>query len=350
MKNKSILRVIAVSLFFALTLTACACKHEFDSGAIVLEPTCTTAGMKTYTCGLCKKTRDEVIPVAEHMYESQVTKEPTFEMPGVATFTCTVCGNSYSESIPVKEKKVVVTVTDKINVPKDIYKGYYSDYVKVLFDVTNEGDKDILALDGILSIQDLFGKEMFSIRCDFTDPVIPAGSTVQISDKEVRINEFLPEETKFYNEKFEDLKFSFEVSNIVYVGERAELPVYSPDMPVTVAVTDKQNIPENMYQGIYSDYVLFVLDVKNTSSKDIKGVQGTLHVFDLFGKEILSFGCDLTGENIPANSSVVFDDYTYDINQFIPEQLKFYTRSFAELGFAYEATSIVYADGTTQNA
>ena len=93
-----------------LSLTACGCEHEFDTGTITKEATCAEEGTRTYKCTLCGNENTENIPCVPHEYEEKVNKEPTFDSTGTATYTCKICGDSYSEDIPKKERTVNVTV------------------------------------------------------------------------------------------------------------------------------------------------------------------------------------------------------------------------------------------------
>lgn len=43
--------------------------HTWDAGVVTTPATCTTAGVKTYTCDVCKATKTEPIPVIAHKYE-----------------------------------------------------------------------------------------------------------------------------------------------------------------------------------------------------------------------------------------------------------------------------------------
>lgn len=43
--------------------------HTWDAGVVTTPATCTTAGVRTYTCGVCKATKTEPIPVIAHKYE-----------------------------------------------------------------------------------------------------------------------------------------------------------------------------------------------------------------------------------------------------------------------------------------
>ncbi|MCD7803956.1 MAG: leucine-rich repeat domain-containing protein [Oscillospiraceae bacterium] len=76
-------------------------SHTYDNGVITEEPTCTEAGVKTYTCTECGNTYTEAIAATGHSYDTgTVTKEATCTENGEMTYTCTVCGYSYTEVIP----------------------------------------------------------------------------------------------------------------------------------------------------------------------------------------------------------------------------------------------------------
>ena len=116
--------------------------HQWDDGVVTTEPKCEEAGVKTYTCKVCKETKTEaidatghtpvevpevpatctepgktagtkcgvcgdelsgfeVIPPAGHQWdEGKVTTEPTCEGTGVKTFTCSNCQEKRYEDIP----------------------------------------------------------------------------------------------------------------------------------------------------------------------------------------------------------------------------------------------------------
>ena len=119
-------------------------NHSWNNGVITKEPTCAETGVKTYTCGICNKTRTEnIAKTTEHLHteirnkkaatcgetgytgdtyctdcgkrlaygqtikktsnhtwdDGKVTKEPTCTANGVTTFTCTTCGKTKTRSI-----------------------------------------------------------------------------------------------------------------------------------------------------------------------------------------------------------------------------------------------------------
>ena len=340
-------------VLLCVILTGCGkCEHEYDNGVITKEPTCTEKGEETFTCSLCEETKTETVAKKSHTYKDEITKEPTFKEEGEKTFTCVDCGDTYTESIPVRDDEVVVTVTNKSNLPQDINAGRYSDRIEITFDVLNRSDKVIKGVQGNLSICDLFGEEILKINCDFTGNSIPVGGSITVDDMGMEINQFMDSHVKFYNTDFSDLQFEYEVTNIVYddgLGMKEQPSTESIESEkVTVSVNDKQNLDINYNVGRFSPRVEFVFEVYNNTSKDIKGVQGTFTIKDLFGVDIMSLGLDFTGQTIPANSSAAFDTLGFDVNQFMDDHLKVYTTNLDDLQFEYEVTSIVYTDGTTE--
>lgn len=116
-----------------------------------------------------------------------------------------------------------------------------------------------------------------------------------------------------------------------------------------IVVIDKSVTNKNIYAGIYSDYVNFVFDVTNNSDKDIKGIEGTLTICDLFGKEILTIGCDFTGHTIAPGETYRESKLSLECNQFRDEHNKLLNTDYSDLQFEYEISSIVFSDGTSVN-
>ena len=78
----------------------------------------------TYTCKNCKDTysntkTETVIPGHTHSYTSAVTSQPTCTKAGVKTYSCS-CGGSYTETIAAKGH----SYTTKVVAPKEFEQGY----------------------------------------------------------------------------------------------------------------------------------------------------------------------------------------------------------------------------------
>ena len=121
-------------------------EHVWGEGTITTKPTCTTPGVKTYTCSVCNKTKTEEIPATGHQHtevrnvkeatckeegytgdtyctdcetklsdgeptakkahdwdKGKVTTEATCKNTGVKTYTCNNCGETKTEGIPVTD-------------------------------------------------------------------------------------------------------------------------------------------------------------------------------------------------------------------------------------------------------
>ncbi|MDE6658679.1 MAG: fibronectin type III domain-containing protein [Eubacterium sp.] len=84
------------------------CKHKYDAGKVTKAATCSVAGVKTYTCSVCKGTKTETISAKGHSYDAgKVTKQATCSVAGVKTYTCSVCKGIKTETIKALAHKAV---------------------------------------------------------------------------------------------------------------------------------------------------------------------------------------------------------------------------------------------------
>ena len=160
------------------------------------------------------------------------------------------------------------------------------------------------------------------------------------------INQFMDEHIKLYQEDYSDLQFEYTVNKVVVSdssnpSEVGENPIPTSD-EVLVEVTNKINLPEDWDAGRFSPRVEFQFQITNETDRDIKGIQGTLVIQDMFGVEIMSMDCDFTGQIIPAQDSIVVSDLGIDINQFMDDHIKLHAEVYENLIFEYLVTSIVY--------
>ena len=232
-----------------------ALGHTYDNGVVTTEPTCTSEGVRTFTCSRCTATREEAIAVMDHQYEnvtikaatcqeegiievtckvcgfvngtktlsktghsyeSETTTEPTYTEPGIKTETCKICGYVRTSNIPVKPADITVTVLNKVSHEPNYSAFIYTNYVTFNIKVENQTDTDIRGISGYFIINDLFGNKILSLGCDFTGTIIPAGEYAEFDDMSVDINQFIEADLKLYNEKYEDLEFQYIVDNVVY--------------------------------------------------------------------------------------------------------------------------------------
>lgn len=255
--------VWSMAIMLSFALTGCGCEHEYDEGEITKEATCEEEGIKTFTCKLCGEEKTETVPLAEHTYdigkvtkeatcteegeqtltckvcgnekvetikikdhdyEEKITKEATFTEEGIKTFTCKNCGDSYTESIPVRDDKIIFTVEDKINYEKDTSVWRFSPFVELVCKIENMTDKDIKGVEGELTVNDLFGKQIMILEWDIIGEDIPANGFITQKDYGLEINEFVDTHMKLYDTDYDDLKFEYKVKQIIYTDGTTESP------------------------------------------------------------------------------------------------------------------------------
>ena len=82
------------------------CEHTYDAGKITKKPTCTTAGIKTYTCTKCGDTQTETIPVDKNAHTNIVTssaKAATCTSTGLSEGRkCSACGTVLQAQTTIK--------------------------------------------------------------------------------------------------------------------------------------------------------------------------------------------------------------------------------------------------------
>lgn len=112
--------------------------HNWDSGKITTAVTCTTPGIKTYTCTVCKATKTESLKATGHFYggwtrisdkehqrickndnthierahhnwdSGKITLAPTCTATGIKTFTCSVCNATRTEEVKATGHQAVI--------------------------------------------------------------------------------------------------------------------------------------------------------------------------------------------------------------------------------------------------
>jgi len=113
-----------------------------------------------------------------------------------------------------------------------------------------------------------------------------------------------------------------------------------------ITVAEKISTPKDTANWIFSNYVHFAFEIINKDDKAIKGIEGNLTVNDLFGKEIITIGCDFTGETIEPEG-FYGPVMSFECNEFIDEHMKLFNTDYSDLQFSYDITKVVYDDGTT---
>ncbi len=268
------------------------------------------------------------------------------ESAAAETTTHTPTPTPTPEPTPTLQELVMVVCTSKSNVPADFMKGRYSDRCEMTFEITNNTDRPIQGVQGLLIIDDLFGSNITKINCDFTGQTINPGETVENDEMGYEVNEFIDTDVKIWNERFDDLKISYLVNAVVYADEASadETNKTSGSKDVTITCIGKKNIAEDIYAGRLNPSIQLIFSVENHTDKDIRGIQGIVIISDLFGSEIGRFGCDFTGTTIKAGETAEISDRYLEVPSYEDAKVKIYNEDYEDLKFEYEVKDIVYSE------
>lgn len=89
--------------------------HHWDNGSVTTAATCTSTGVKTYTCtdSGCGATKTEAIAALGHSYGSEtVTLKPTCTAAGTKSYSCSTCNKTVTESIKALGHSYGAWITD----------------------------------------------------------------------------------------------------------------------------------------------------------------------------------------------------------------------------------------------
>lgn len=93
-------------IYYTLTVNFTPHSHSYTS-TVTTQPSCTTTGVKTYTCS-CDSSYTEVMPALGHSYVEILTA-PTCTAQGYTTHTCS-CGHSYVDTYVAAKGHTEVTI------------------------------------------------------------------------------------------------------------------------------------------------------------------------------------------------------------------------------------------------
>lgn len=114
---------------------------------------------------------------------------------------------------------------------------------------------------------------------------------------------------------------------------------------IKVSVYDKKVLPKDYDIGRYSEFIELDYKVVNKSKKSIKGIKGTLNVYDQFEELIMSIGWDISDGTIGAGKTKKITNYGIDYNQFLDSHNQVYNLRYKDMIFKYEMEQVNFSDG-----
>ena len=136
---------------------------------------------------------------------------------GLLLTSCSTIGMNLFKKKPVAQ----VSAIGKTNIPANYLENNHENSVRIEFELENMTEKDIQGIEGTLYISDLFDNDVFQTECNFTGNIIPANSSITVDDIVIEVEDWNIDGTykkkqKLYEEKFEDLKFKYQIKAVVY--------------------------------------------------------------------------------------------------------------------------------------
>lgn len=258
--------------------------------------------------------------------------------------------NSYNQSkISYEEASEIISQYEKYSIIQEKQKEYYNKLLllkssKQSFDeaVNAENNKDIG-----LAIKNYNNVTAEDINYDKASKKYQDLKVKYIQDKKSEAQAYAD------NKKYSDAVSCLE-NLIDVVGEEQELvdlrdkyQAMDVEQYITINLLNKDVVYEDLDKYIFNDYATFVFSVKNNTDKTIQGIEGRAIFYDLFDNEILSMGCDFTGQKINAGDTYIEDELALSINEFDSKQVKLLTTNYEDLKFRYKVETIVFSDGTS---
>ena len=109
-------------------------------------------------------------------------------------------------------QEVTVVFVGKHNVVDNVRR----DRVELNITATNNTDRDIRGIQGVVEIQDLFGGTIMNLGVDLVGQTISPGETAFFNGMGIYINPFRANEAQLYTTDFQDLIFIYTVEQIVF--------------------------------------------------------------------------------------------------------------------------------------
>ena len=120
------------------------------------------------------------------------------------------------------------------------------------------------------------------------------------------------------------------------------------DDVLTVALTGKKVVPQDMEARRYHDTIAITVAFQNKSAKSLTGVKGQLVFKDIFGDTIKSAGLKVDDE-IGAGKTYVWNG-SMEINQFMSSDTKLAGIPQEKLKTVWEPETYLFGDGTSLKA
>lgn len=223
----------------------------------------------------------------------------------------------------------------------NLVKWDWSDSFEFSYDLENKSWKDILWYKWSFEVFDMFDDSLWKFNIDKIEDF---NSWATIKEKwNYSYNEYLSENVKLWKAKFEDLKYKYTITEIIYKDN------YDFSNKVfwsnTWKDTDKVSyeiVNKTSKKWDFQNYVEFEVKVTNNSEKAIKGIKWGFSIYNIFWEKLWSYEVNITKE-ITSWASID-EKMQYSINEYINEESEIYETDFNLLRYNFDIENIVYSE------
>jgi len=197
-------------------------KLESETLRVVQEMELNQKEADQYSGGLIRITKLSIVALNQQQLAMLDMKRcaviydiPLFTFEGASPASV---GGSTAPSIPVPSEETLAEIDGMFTVKltgKRVFEANYSDHLGLKLLLTNNTEKDIKAVQGVIIFSDLFDSEILRIRITMEENV-PAGQTLKNNDYSIKLNQFNAEHNRLKTIDIKNLKMRFEVHGIIF--------------------------------------------------------------------------------------------------------------------------------------
>lgn len=112
--------------------------------------------------------------------------------------------------------KVLIEVVNKINKSKDTDRGIFNDRINFHISITNNLEKDIKEIQGVLDIKTMSNVSILRFDCDLTGDPIKPGERFINKDTLLEINQYISSDIRLYKTEHGDLNYTYKINKIIF--------------------------------------------------------------------------------------------------------------------------------------
>lgn len=250
------------------------------------------------------------------------------------------------KSEPIPPALLTPTLSNKQFQESDFSKGISED--AVWFDVTwdtSQLKRKTRAVKGILIIDDIFGEPMLRLKWTINEPLTP-GSSYEENRVGFGFNQFSSSNKWVRNTDLKDMKFRFEVDEIIYQDDSPKTVNDSKETssPIHPMLTNKKFQKSDFSKGIYEDAIWFDINWDTSQLEQAtRAVKGILIIADIFGEP--QFRLNMTiNDSLTPGKNYKQQGVGFDYNQFTDSHKWFRVTDLKDMTFGFSIKDIIYSD------